>query len=141
MKEFSVHLQEGKVVRRSPDPVEAQALIAQARERLKDLHTLPLNKQNARFRFEDAYEVLREALQAFLSAEGFKPYSHEAVFSFALERGLLSEGLVKQGDRYRGIRNDITYRATMVTVDETKEAILFVDQALPHLEKGFQKRI
>lgn len=141
MKEFSVHVQEGRVVKRSPDPVEAQALIAQARERLKDLHTLPLNRQNARFRFEDAYEVLREALQAFLSSEGFKPYSHEAVFSFALERGLLPEGLVRQGDRYREMRNGITYRATMVTIDETREAILFVGQALPLLEKRFQSSI
>ena len=82
MKEFKELVREGKVEKRTPDFAEAESLLQQAKERLNDLLTLSLNEQNASFRFESAYESLREALQAFLAKRGYKPYSHEAIIAF-----------------------------------------------------------
>lgn len=138
MKTFDDCLREGKVQRRSPNPAEARSLLSQSKDRFSDLKNLPLNENNASFRFEDAYEAIREALQSFLSLEGYKPYSHEAVFSFALERSLLSEADAARADRYREIRNDINYKGKKVTAEETKEVIMFAERVLPYLEKKLQ---
>ena len=137
MKEFQAYLKEGKVKKKRIEIAEAQSLITQSKERMADLHHLPLTEKNASFRFEDGYEALREALQAFLALDGYKPYSHEAVFCYALEQNLLSEAQYHQADRYREIRNDINYRGKIVTVEEAKELIEFVETLLPILENNF----
>ncbi len=137
MKTFKEFVHEGKVHKKSPDPAEARSLFQQAKERYADLQSLPLTEKNSSFRFEDAYECLREALQAFLSLEGYKPFSHEAIFSFAEEKGILQESQAARADRYREIRNDINYRGKKVTMEETKEIINFVKNALSFLEEKF----
>ncbi len=141
MKAFTQFIKENKVIKKSPDPAEARSLVTQAKERLADLKVLPLNKKNASFRFESAYEVLRELLQAFLAAEGYKPYSHEAIFSFASERKLLPESKAMQADRYREIRNDINYRGKKVTVMEAKEIMYFVKQNFGAVKKKFESNL
>ncbi len=137
MKAFADFIAEGKVQKRSSGPAEARSLFVQSKERLADLQSLPIEERNAQFRFEDAYEVLREALQSFLALEGYKAYSHEAVFSFAYEKRIMSELDVMKADRYREIRNDINYRGKKVGVDETKEIISFVKKVLPDIENKF----
>ena len=138
MKAFTDFINEGKVWKQSPDPAEARSLLNQAMARLNDLQSLPLNDNNASFRFESAYEVLREAIQAFMAFQGYKPYSHEAVFSFALEKQILPEPEAYKADRYREMRNDINYRGKTATVQETMEIISFVKRAMPALEKKFK---
>lgn len=139
MKTFREYIKEGKVLKKTADLAEARSLFFQAKERMKDLFNLPLTEINASFRFEDAYEVLREALQAFLSKGGYKSYSHEAIFSFAREKEILSEGKALQVDRYREIRNDINYRGKKVTLEEAQEIITMVKEILPILEKRFKE--
>ncbi len=140
MKSFQEHLKENKVKKKAADPAEGRSLFRQAEERLADLQHLPLTEKNAPFRFEDGYEVLREALQAFLALEGYKPYSHEAVFCFAAERHLLSEAEYHAADRYREMRNDINYRGKTVLMEEAQELIDFVKALLPLLGKKLEKK-
>jgi len=133
VKQFNQFIKENKVLKVSPDPSESRSLMQQAMERLSDLKQLPINERNASFRFESAYEAMREALQAFLAAEGFKPYSHESILSFAMEKRLLSEAKIMQADRFREIRNDINYRGKKVTMAEAKEAIKAASENLETL--------
>ncbi len=126
ISENFLDVSEGKVLKKTPDPGEARSLFIQANERFSDLRQLSLNEKNASFRFEAAYEAMREAVQSFLSYEGYKSYSHEAIFSFALDRSLLSEAKAVKADRYREIRNDINYRGKKVTEQEAKDVINFV---------------
>lgn len=140
MKTFVEFIKEGKVVKQSSDSAEARSLFLQAQQRLKDLLSLPLHDENASFRFESAYEVLREALQSFLALAGFKPYSHEAIFAFVREEKLISEGEFQRIDRYREMRNDLNYRGKPLVVEEAQEVMSFVKQMLPRLKKEFEKR-
>ncbi|MFA4887642.1 MAG: hypothetical protein WC595_05495 [Candidatus Nanoarchaeia archaeon] len=135
MKKFEEFIKDGKVVKMTPDYQQANSLFSNAKKRYEDLKSLPLNEENAPFRFESAYEVIREAIQSFLSVEGYKPYSHEAIFAFALEQKLLDQFQSYQMDRYREIRNDINYRGERATIEEAKEIILFVKNILLFLEK------
>jgi len=141
MKSFQDYLKEKKVHKKTIELAEAQSLFHQAQERFADLAGLPLTEKNAAFRFEDGYEIVREALQAFLALEGYKPYFHEAVFIFALERHLLSEAEYHRVDRYREIRNDINYRGKLLMIEEAKELLNAVKSILPKLEKEFEKRL
>lgn len=141
MKSFQDYLKEGKVHKKTIEIAESRSLFSQAKERLTDLEHLPLTAKNASFRFEDGYEIIREAIQAFLALEGYKPYSHEAIFCFALENHLLSEAEYYAADRYREIRNDINYRGKIVTLEEAKELISFVRAVLPKLEKVFGEKL
>ena len=125
MKTFKEYLSEKKVKAQSPDPAEAESLLKQAQARLADLLTLSLNEKNASFRFESAYECLREAVQSFMAREGDKPYSHEAVVVYSYEKSLLNEKEAISFDRYREKRNDLNYRGQKLTLEEAKEIITF----------------
>ena len=61
-----------------------------------------------------------------MAENGFKPYSHEAIFVFAKENKLLSISEFEKGNRYREIRNDINYRGKKVIKSEAEEIIEFV---------------
>jgi len=139
MKFIHTYLAEGKVKQISKDPAMARSLIQQAEARLYDLEHLPLTSENASFRFEGGYECVREAVQAFMAYDGLKPYSHEAVISFARERGLLSESETAAFDRFRKIRNDINYEGEKTTVEETKEIIRFAHITFKTLKIKFNE--
>ncbi len=141
MKSFKEYIIEGKVRKQQGDPSEARSLFRQAEERFLDLKQLPLHENNAPFRFEDAYEVLREALQAFLAEKGYKSYSHEAIFSFAGEERILNEADARRADRYREIRNDINYRGQKVLIEEAREILSFVKRVLPELKRKFEEKM
>ena len=138
MKTFREFLLEKKVKKEIVDIAEAASLLKQAQERLQDLLTLPLSESNASFRFESAYESIREALQSFLAREGYKPYSHEAIIVFALEHHLLNDQEAASLDRYREKRNDINYRGQKVLVIEAQEIISFAKSIVNRLKRGMK---
>jgi hypothetical protein len=133
MKTVDAYLRENKVKRGSPNPSEAKSLMEQAKDRMNDLLTLSINEKNASFRFESAYECLREAIPSSMAKEGFKPYSHESIVAFAKERGLLNDRESQTFDRYREIRNDINYRGQKVT-EEAERIISFINEILSRME-------
>jgi uncharacterized protein (UPF0332 family) len=126
---------EGKLKRGSPNLAEAESLKAQALDRLSDLMSIPLNEKNCSFRFESAYESLREMVQSFMAAKGYKPYSHDSIVAFGFHEKILTEFESYEFDRTRQIRNDINYRGKKVTVDETKALIAFAEQVIYRLVK------
>ncbi|MFH1682979.1 MAG: hypothetical protein ABIA37_04235 [Candidatus Woesearchaeota archaeon] len=134
MKSFKEYLEEKKVKKGSPDSAQAKSLLTQAIDRLNDLLTLSLTETNSSFRFESAYECIREAIQSFMAAEGFKPYSHEAVVAYAAEKKLLNEKEFITLDRYREKRNDINYRGQKVMLEEAKQIISFAKEIISKLK-------
>lgn len=137
MISFKDYIALKKVKVGSPDLAQALSLFRQAKLRLQDVEQLSITLENASFRFEDMYESVREAIQAFMAREGYKPYSHEAVVAFANEKNLLNESELATLNRYRIIRHDITYRAQTTTVEETTEALSFSQRVIKKLEKVF----
>lgn len=138
MKTFKEFVEEGKVKKDQPDKTRAKSMLSQGEARMADLKTLPLNDENAPFRFEDAYEAVREVLQAFMFLEGYNPYSHDAIIVFGYEKGLLTEAEFRRWDRNRKIRNDIHYRSEKTTIEETKDAIGSADELIKGLKKKFE---
>tara|TARA_Y100000310_G_C20693849_1_gene824109 strand:- start:1992 stop:2417 length:426 start_codon:yes stop_codon:yes gene_type:complete len=140
MKTLKEYIGGNEVKTGSPDSAEATSLMEQALARLNDLLALPLGENNASFRFESAYECVREALQSFMAKEGLKPYSHEAIFAYAKERELIGEGEMINLDRYRDKRNDINYRGEKINVEEAREIISFAKFMVSRLRKELEFR-
>lgn len=138
MKTLREFIDEGKVKKAQPDKTRAKSMLFQGQARMTDLKSLPLNDENASFRFEDAYEAVREALQAFMFLEGYNPYSHDAIIVFGYERGLLTEAEFRKWDRNRKIRNDIHYRSEKTTIEETKDAIEMAAELILRLKEKFE---
>ena len=137
MKSFMELLQDGKIKKVHQDKTRAKSMLAQSIARINDLKSLPLNEENAPFRFEDAYEAVREALQAFMHLEGYNPYSHDATLIFAYERHILTEAEFRRWDMYRQKRNDINYRSEKTTLEETTKAIERAAELVKKLEQKF----
>lgn len=123
MRPFATFLEDGTVEERLPDPAKARSLMRQARARVRDVEDLPLDETTAAFRFEDAYEAVREAVQAHMAKEGYHVYGHEAIPAYAVEAGLLGRGDAERLDRFRKKRNDINHRGQTAQVEETRRAV------------------
>lgn len=75
MKTFKEFVGEGKVKKIQSDKIRAKSMLLQGDSRIADLRSLPINEETASFRFEDAYEAVREVLQAFMYLEGYNPFA------------------------------------------------------------------
>ncbi len=132
---FEEYIKSGKVKKRTKDIVEAQSLLERSKKRMKYIREL--NKETAFLVLEDVYESAREAAQALMSKEGFKPYSHEATISFVKEyyKKEFSEYEIIQFDRFREIRNNALYRGQEVSVDDALKCSEFSKIFIKKVEK------
>ncbi len=122
LMKFSVYLREEKVIKSSPDIAEARGLIKNGTEDFEIIKTrFSISEQTASIIFKDTYDALRSVLQAFLAKEGYTPYSHEAIIAFNLEKGIISLQEAMKLDKFRQLRNDVSYRAARATMEEAKE--------------------
>jgi len=122
LMKFSVYLREEKVIKSSPDIAEARGLMKNGIEDFETIKTrFAISEQTASIIFKDTYDALRSVLQAFLAKDGYTPYSHEAIIAFNMEKGIISLQEAIKLDKFRQLRNDVSYRAARATVEESKE--------------------
>lgn len=122
LRDFSVYLRQGDVTKVSPNIPEAKGLLANG---IEDFETIKLkfelSDKTASIIFKDTYDAIRSVLQSFLSKDGYSPYSHEAIISFNLEKGNITRGEAVRLDKFRQLRNDVSYRVARATLSEAKE--------------------
>jgi uncharacterized protein (UPF0332 family) len=109
----------------SKDPVTAKTIFTRATKRLEYVKSQEVDQDDAPFIFEDIYEVIRECAQSLMTRDGFKPYSHEAIIAFTIDRyrEKFGDKLINTFDRYRVIRNNSMYRANIVSEEEASKAL------------------
>ncbi|WP_424359656.1 hypothetical protein [Methanocella sp. MCL-LM] len=125
MKPFQYYVEMEMVRQGSKDRNTAKNILARATKRLGFIRSQEINQDTAPFIFEDAYEVMRECVHALMITEGYKPFSHEANVAYLNDeqKEHFEEKFVRAFDRYRIIRNDITYRANSTSMEETTKAL------------------
>ena len=132
---FSAYLKDEKVKKDFPDIPEAKGLMKNG---IQDFETIKssfkITETSASIIFKDTYDALRSVLQAFLSKEGYKPHSHEAIIAFNLENGNLTLPEANRFDKFRQLRNDIAYRAVRVTPEEANEIQKLAEQIIGKLK-------
>ena len=141
IENFQIYIESGAVREIAPNPQTATSLMERAQARLVYISGQRIGADTAPFIFEDAYEVLREASQALMELEGYKPYSHEAQIAFLRDRCGCSQYLISSFDRLRVLRNKCAYGVAAVSVEACKEAIGAVLSFLPVLKKRFDGKM
>ena len=133
MKDFEFYLKAKAVKRQSPDINLAKASARESRERLEMAKSI-FQTQKPKYALENAYEAVREFIDAFLYAEGYKSYSHEATVAYLLKLGFsISEANVV--DKLRKRRNGIKYYGKDATKEDAEEALKKAAEVIRGLEK------
>lgn len=136
---FRFYVENGLVRKTAPNKENASALMARADARLEYVRKQVIAKDTAPFVFEDVYEVLREASQALMELQGFKPYSHEAQIAFLRDVLKFPSHLVSTFDRFRILRNKCLYGAAYVSPETCRDALGFAVTVFPEFKKRFNK--
>lgn len=108
MKPFALFLSDGNVRQRKPNPARARSLQEEAERRSRFLDSISRIEYNVNSLVENAYDILRELIEAKMSLQGYKSYSHEATIAHLGELGF-AEGPIRFADELRKVRNGIKY--------------------------------
>jgi len=133
--DFLWYVEKGKVKKTQSNIARARALIKTALGRLQRIS----NRKDI-YDFEDVYESLKEVLQAFMEAEGYHPYSHEAIVAFAKDNMKLGEKTVNKLDKMRRMRHDFVYRGAEVNPETVKELVDFGIELIEKLVREIRKK-
>jgi len=120
---FENFVKQNKVVKRTKDPALQNSLAKDADERIKSLLIPGLSPK---FKFEQAYESIREAADSFLARDGFKTYSHEAAISYLHKIGLITGTELDRLDICRKKRNDSKYYGKDIDKEEAESLCVFL---------------
>lgn len=104
------------------DKQRAKSLQGMADARIKFIENIRLTEENSAILVSEAYQALLEVVQAIITSEGFKVYSHKCVTYF-LEDYMGMETLSEKFDKFRKIRNKINYYGKTLDVKTGKEFI------------------
>jgi len=138
MKLFDQFISEGSVHQHHVEPARARALIEEAENRHRFLHTISLVEENANYIVENAYDVLRELIEAQMSFDGYKSYSHEADIAYLCNMGF-HEGTMRFADELRRIRNGIKYYGKHTDLAYAKKSLEFLKEHRPKLLAQLRK--
>ena len=117
---FEDYVERGKVREEETDPSQASSLLRRSESKFQTMEKLGINEDTATDYLENVYESCKILLQSLMALDGYKPYSHEAVIAYAIDEQEL--GMVNSNtlNRYRKLRNDISYRGEIATEDEAE---------------------
>jgi predicted transcriptional regulator len=133
---FSKYLKEGLAKKVSIDKELAKSLLKVARFRLEKAKKEKPADENAFFIVENCYEALKELIDAIMSLDGYKSYSHEACIDFLKEfyAKQLGTSAIFTVDRYRKLRHDIKYRGILPSLEEGRNAVADIEPIFALLE-------
>jgi len=133
MKEFEFYLQKNLVKRQSKDLHLAKSTALESTERIAMAKSI-LATQKPKYVLENAYDAIREFIDAILYAEGYKSYSHEASVAYLAKLGFTPTD-INAIDRLRKLRNSIKYYGGDATKLEAEEALKIAQDAISRLKK------
>ena len=134
---FEYYEKEKLVEKTSSNPSLAKSLLEKGEIRLGKTLKEKVTEREAALIFEDAYESIRESVQALMQLSKYKPLSHEAVIAFLIKNKYLSGEKINILNNYRILRNKSVYQAEKISVEKCEEAIKFAKEILPGIKREF----
>lgn len=135
MRTFEEFVKQGVVKKKKRDEDRASSLIGGAEKRKHVLEKyLPLNEETAVQVIEECYDIVRELLEATLSAEGYKTYSHEATVAYFAKLGFPKDEVLFL-DALREVRHGTKYYGKSVAIDYAQRVQQFLKSLYPKLCK------
>ncbi len=108
MSDWERAIEEGKVIKVSPNPERAKSLAATSSRLLKVIEKIELNKDNGFFILTNYYDVVLELMHALLYKRGYKVLDHLSA-GYYIKDILNNAEFFHIFDKYRAIRNSIIY--------------------------------
>jgi len=139
MNNFEFYLDKKLVKRQSKDNELAKSLIKDGVERVEKMKELDINSFS-KIIFENIYDALRDLLDALLSVEGYKSYSHEATISYLKNCGF-EDSIIMQLDNFRYLRNSSKYYGKGISKDNADEIVNFYENYHEKLIKLIKSKI
>lgn len=123
MNDFEFYVKEGKVKKQNPDTELARSLANDAKIRVEKASKLDISVFS-KIIFENAYDAIREILDALLAVDGYKSYSHEASIAY-LKNYDFDDSTIKEIDDFRYRRNSSKYYGKDVSDEDAREILHF----------------
>ena len=133
MRQFEFYIEKKDVLPRQKDEALAKALLKDTHERFAFAEKQELNLATAKYVLENAYEALREAIDARMALDGLKSYSHEATIAYLQKFKQFNSAELNTLDILRRKRNGIKYYGETVDTDDAEQALIFSKKILPRI--------
>ncbi len=135
---FNNSLNSGKAKKILPNKIRADSLFKSSVQAIETAKIIPLNPSTAKTILRESYEGLRECCEAIGFLQGYKFLDHQSIGYF-LRDILKQEAIFNKFDRYRKLRNGISYFGNSIEVETIKEIIVEIPKLVRELKKIIQK--
>lgn len=118
MKPFEEFIKTKDVKRIFPDIELAKSLVEETETRIEIALEMKLDDKRARVIFELLYDSLRELIDALLTLDGYKSYSHEAAIAYLKKFSDFSDFEISSLESFRKIRIASKYYGKPAKIEE-----------------------
>jgi len=138
---FEKYIEIGKVRKENSNPSQARSLLKRSSSKFQTMEKLGISENTATDYLENVYESCKMLIQSLMAVEGLKPYSHEAVIAYAIDELDLDMVNSNTLNRYRKLRNDISYRGEIATKDEAENIRKLYQELKSELEPEIKEAL
>lgn len=138
---FETYVERGNVTESAPDPGTARNLFDRAQSKFKNMERLGITEITATDYLENIYESIKMLVQAFMALDGFKPDSHVPIIAYAIDHLGLDAETASRFNKYRKLRNDISYRGDIATRRKAEEIRTLFQQLLNTFGADLESRL
>lgn len=133
--EFEDFIKSGDVKIQGKNEILAEALAKSSEKSLKNIQRTKIDELNAESTVSDIYDIMRELIEAKLSLQGYKSYSHEATILFLKKFKEFNEHEIVFLNNLRKMRNGIKYYGKEANMEDAITTLNFAKSILPKLKK------
>ena len=138
LREFREFVEQGSVVRQSPDKHRARSLVEELGKKRAFLDYIlkntPKEEVYPNFVIDYCYDIILEYVRARMILDGYNSDSHEAEVAYMRVLGF-SNAEVRLVDELRYFRNGIKYYGKVMGWDYGKKVISFINKIYPKLKR------
>lgn len=146
MKTFEEYIENGVMIRISPNTERAKSLLTEAERRMislkERLEKIGVKNENANDYVEYCYDLIMHLVRAKLYLDGYYARgqgTHEAEISY-LHILKVSEEEVRSLDQMRYFRNGILYYGTFLDAEYAEKVISFTKKMYPKLKELLSRK-
>lgn len=127
----------------APDIGKARGLLKRSRQRIQNLKDRDITPENAFLILENAYEAIREVIEAGMARNGISSDDHVATITWADKHLNLRTKTTNKLHRFRKLRNASRYEAKQITPDQASDirqfATTFINDTAQNIEESLQQ--
>lgn len=122
MNDWEKSIEDGKVLKISPNQERAKSLIASSLRLLNIIEKLKLDKENGFFILTNYYDIILESLLSLLYKKGYQSLDHLSI-GYYIKDVLDNQEFFNIFDKYRKTRNKILYYGRNIDLETSQQGI------------------